>query len=179
MDTKGGELLLGHGDLMMVTPQTPEPCRVQGTLVDDSETRKVVRFLREVAGPTFERTLIQVRPSVEGGGDDPKERDPLFEEAVSIIIESGRGSVSLVQRRLSIGYSRASRLVDQMAMAGILGDHKGSVAREVLISMEDWGRMQALESGEENEGELEVVYDDDPDGLDGPVPDEDDGEYLH
>ena len=62
MDTKGAELLLGHGDMMMVTPQSPEPCRVQGTLVDDSETRKVVRFLREVAGPTFERSLIQVRP---------------------------------------------------------------------------------------------------------------------
>ena len=90
-----------------------------------------------------------------------------------------RGSVSLVQRRLSIGYSRASRLVDQMAMAGILGEHKGSVAREVLISIDDWDKMQALESGEEGEtNELEVVYDDDPDGLDGPVPDEDDGDFL-
>ena len=112
--------------------------------------------------------------------DDPHERDPLFDEAVGIIIESGRGSVSLVQRRLSIGYSRASRLVDQMALAGILGEHKGSVAREVLISMEDWQRMQALESGtaDEETSKLEIVYeDDDPDGLDGPVPDEDDGDY--
>ncbi|MCH2134740.1 MAG: DNA translocase FtsK 4TM domain-containing protein [Phycisphaerales bacterium] len=178
LDAKGAELLLGHGDLMMVTPQIPEPCRMQGTLVDDAETRKVVRFLRDVAGPTFERSLVQVRPGGEGSLDDPKERDPLFDDAVRIIIESGRGSVSLVQRRLSIGYSRASRLVDQMAMAGILGEHKGSVAREVLISLEDWDRMQALESGEEQANELEVVYDDDPDGLDGPVPDEEDGDYL-
>ena len=180
MDTKGAELLLGHGDMMMVTPQSPEPCRTQGTLVDDSETRKVVRFLRDVAGPTFERSLVQVPASgLAGGGDTEQQRDPLFDEAVRIIIESGRGSVSLVQRRLSIGYSRASRLVDQMALAGILGEHKGSVAREVLISLEDWDRMQAMESGgEEETNELEVVYDDDPDGLDGPVPDEDDGDFL-
>ncbi len=180
MDTKGAELLLGHGDMMMVTPQAPEPCRTQGTLVDDAETRKVVRFLKDVAGPTFERSLIQVpADGLAGGGDADKERDPLFDQAVRIIIESGRGSVSLVQRRLSIGYSRASRLVDQMAMAGILGEHKGSVAREVLISIDDWDKMQALESGEEGEtNELEVVYDDDPDGLDGPVPDEDDGDFL-
>ncbi|MBG81423.1 MAG: DNA translocase FtsK [Phycisphaerae bacterium] len=174
LDTKGAELLLGHGDMMMVTPQNAEPCRVQGTLVDDAETRKVVRFLKDVAGPTFERSLIQVRPEGAAGGQDPKERDPLFDEAVRIIIESGRGSVSLVQRRLSIGYSRASRLVDQMGMAGILGEHKGSKAREVLISMDDWERMQAMESGDSQE----LVYDDDPDGLDGPVPDEDDGDYL-
>ena len=181
MDTKGAELLLGHGDMMMVTPQAPEPCRVQGTLVDDAETRKVVRFLRDVAGPTFERSLIQVpAEGLAGNGEADKERDPLFDQAVRIIIESGRGSVSLVQRRLSIGYSRASRLVDQMAMAGILGEHKGSVAREVLITIDDWDKMQALESGEENgaTNELEVVYDDDPDGLDGPVPDEDDGDFL-
>ncbi len=181
MDTKGAELLLGHGDMMMVTPQAPEPCRTQGTLVDDAETRKVVRFLKEVAGPTFERSLIQVpADGLAGSGEADKERDPLFDQAVRIIIESGRGSVSLVQRRLSIGYSRASRLVDQMAMAGILGEHKGSVAREVLISIDDWDKMQALESndGEAASNELEVVYDDDPDGLDGPVPDEDDGDFL-
>ena len=182
MDTKGAELLLGHGDMMMVTPQNPEPCRTQGTLVDDSETRKVVRFLRGRRG-TDVRTQPDPGPCLSGlaggGGDGEQERDPLFDEAVRIIIESGRGSVSLVQRRLSIGYSRASRLVDQMAMAGILGEHKGSVAREVLISIDDWDRMQALESGEETEtNELEVVYDDDPDGLDGPVPDEDDGDFL-
>ena len=176
LDSKGAELLLGHGDMMMMTPQIPEPCRVQGTLVDDGETRKVVRFLRDVAGPTFERTLIQVPASGAAAEDDPRERDPLFDEAVRIIIESGRGSVSLVQRRLSIGYSRASRLVDQMGLAGILGEHQGSKAREVLITMEDWERMQDLEA--DGAEDLEVVYDDDPDGLDGPVPDEDDGDYL-
>ena len=63
------------------------------------------------------------------------------------MIETGRGSVSLLQRRMALGYSRASRLVDQMGLAGILSDHKGSVAREVLITLEDWHRMKRLEDG--------------------------------
>jgi len=151
LDQKGAELLLGQGDMMFLAPSSPEVIRSQGTLVADGEIRKVARFLKDVAGPTFERSLIAIRPA---GKID--ERDPLFDQAVEIMIESGRGSVSLLQRRLSIGYSRASRLVDQMGQAGILGEHRGSVARDVIITMEDWLRMKALEEG----GEL----DDDSDG---------------
>jgi S-DNA-T family DNA segregation ATPase FtsK/SpoIIIE len=87
-----------------------------------------------------------------GGGLSANERDPMFDEAVKIMIESGRGSVSLLQRRLAIGYGRASRLVDQMSLAGIVGDHKGSVAREVLISLEEWEQMKRLEDEAEREG---------------------------
>jgi len=74
------------------------------------------------------------------------------------MIESGRGSVSLLQRRLAIGYSRASRLVDQMGLAGILGEHKGSVAREVMLTLDEWHQMRAMESGEmENEHAAEAA----------------------
>jgi len=79
------------------------------------------------------------------------ERDSLFDDAVRIMIESGRGSVSLLQRRMGIGYGRASRLVDQMAVAGIVGEHKGSVAREILITVEDWDEMQQLEASEDSD----------------------------
>ena len=155
LDHKGAELLLGQGDMLFLQPHTSELRRAQGTLVTDSEIRKVARFLRDVAKPTFERSLVRIRPD-GGEASDPlaggagEERDPMFDEAVRIMIESGRGSVSLLQRRLSIGYSRASRLVDQMALAGILGDHKGSVAREVLITLEEWEQMRQLE---EQQGE--------------------------
>ena len=74
-------------------------------------------------------------------GDDA--RDPLFDDAVRIILESKRGSVSLLQRRLTIGYSRASRLIDQMAAAGIVGDYKGSQAREVVMTIEEWDAMRS------------------------------------
>ncbi|HCA38849.1 MAG TPA: DNA translocase FtsK [Phycisphaerales bacterium] len=188
LDTKGAELLLGNGDMMIVTPRDPEVRRAQGTLVDDGESRKVVRFLKNVASPSFERQLIQLRPGSDGEiGGQPSERDPLFDEAVRVMIESGRGSVSLLQRRMAIGYSRASRLVDQMGQAGILGEHKGSVAREVLISLEEWEQMTAMEASGDEGGEAKTAddaeftydydYDEDPDGLDGGVPDEIPGEH--
>jgi len=158
LDSKGAELLLGQGDMLVLTPSGSELRRCQGTLVADSETRKVTRFLKEVAAPSFERTLVAIRGDRsasngegEGGDGGAFERDPLFDKAVEIVIESGRGSVSLLQRRLAIGYGRSSRLIDQMGLAGILGEHKGSVAREVLITLDDWRRMRELESGESAE----------------------------
>lgn len=155
LDHKGAELLLGQGDMLFLTPHTSDLSRAQGTLVTDVETRRVAKFLKDVAEPTFERSLVAIRPGTEDGeGLDAAERDPLFEKAVDVMIETGRGSVSLLQRRLAIGYSRASRLVDQMAMAGILGDHKGSVAREVLITQDEWDEMKRLESEQEASGTL-------------------------
>ena len=161
LDQKGAELLLGQGDMMVVTPSSSDLRRCQGTLVADNEIRAVTRFLKDVAQPSFERSLVAIRSQAEAQaagdteqtGEFSAERDPMFDRAVEIIIETGRGSVSLLQRRLAIGYGRASRLVDQMGAAGILSDHKGSVAREVLITMEDWQRMKALEAGDDGESD--------------------------
>jgi len=155
LDHKGAELLLGQGDMLFLTPHTSELRRAQGTLVTENEIRKVTRYLRDVAKPSFERSLVRIPAGGAAaiddmGGPPTEERDPLFDEAVRIMIETGRGSVSLLQRRLGIGYSRSSRLVDQMAMAGILGDHKGSVAREVLITLEEWEQMRQLEETDES-----------------------------
>jgi S-DNA-T family DNA segregation ATPase FtsK/SpoIIIE len=185
LDDKGAELLLGQGDMLVRTPSSSELRRAQGTLVTDGETRNVARFLKDIAEPSFERQLVAIRGTKAAGGEEPDggcaatdggDRDPLFEKAVEIMIESGRGSVSLLQRRMAIGYGRASRLVDQMGAAGILSDHKGSVAREVLISMEDWKRMKSMvEGGADSSGEdLQYVEEDESDAG---VPDEMDGEY--
>ncbi|MEY3025119.1 MAG: putative translocase FtsK, partial [Planctomycetota bacterium] len=158
-DQKGAELLLGQGDMLVVTPSQTEARRCQGTLVDDREARGVVKFLKSVATQNFERALISIRASSKGedGGDgaDPSsahKQDPLFDKAVEIMIESGRGSVSLLQRRLAIGYGRASRLVDLMGQAGLLGEHKGSQAREVTVTMEEWQRMKEMRDSQEREG---------------------------
>ncbi len=157
LDQKGAELLLGQGDMLVVTPTQTDARRCQGTLVDDKEARAVTKFLKTVAAPSFERQLLTIRSGAvantgEGGGGENMERDELFDKAVEIIIESGRGSVSLLQRRLAIGYGRASRLVDQMGLAGILGEHKGSVAREVVVTMDDWQRMKLLRDEQERSG---------------------------
>ncbi len=175
LDQKGAELLLGQGDMMVVTPSSSDLRRCQGTLVADNEIRAVTRFLKDVAQPSFERSLVAIRSQAEAQaagdteqtGEFSAERDPMFDRAVEIIIETGRGSVSLLQRRLAIGYGRASRLVDQMGAAGILSDHKGSVAREVLITMEDWQRMKALEAGDEGESDGATLGDEASDETDG------------
>jgi S-DNA-T family DNA segregation ATPase FtsK/SpoIIIE len=190
LDQKGAELLLGQGDMMFISPDSTEINRCQGTLVTDQETRKVARFLKTVAKPSFERSLVTIRPGTGGYGgsrnaesDDDGgagQRDPLFDQAVEIMIESGRGSVSLLQRRLAIGYSRASRLVDQMGQAGILGEHKGSVAREVILTLEDWHQMKAMEAGELEQGfaaDQIDKSDDEGDDEGGNVPDEFPGEH--
>ena len=151
LDTKGAELLLGNGDMLYISPGTTTANRSQGTFVSPKEIRNIVKHLKEVAAPNFERSLVQIKASGSGdsAGGDITERDDLFDDAVRIMIESGRGSVSLLQRRMGIGYGRASRLVDQMATAGIVGEHKGSVAREILISLEDWDEMQQLEADDD------------------------------
>ena len=156
LDQKGGELLLGQGDMLFLSPRSTKVTRAQGTMVEDGEIRKAVRFLRDIAAPSFERQLVQLR-----SGDADEERivasqnnssaslaaaqeDPMFDRAVEIVLETRRGSVSLLQRRLAIGYTRASRLIDLMGIAGIISDHKGSVARDVLIAPEDWATMKRL-----------------------------------
>lgn len=135
LDQNGAEVLMGEGDMLFLPPGSAKLMRAQGTYIEDDELRAVIKDLAGKARPEFHHELQRLRP--DGEGDDG-ERDPLFDRAVSIIVESQRGSVSLLQRRLEIGYSRASRLIDQMAAAGIVGEYKGSQAREVLLTQKEW-----------------------------------------
>jgi len=156
MDQKGAELLLGQGDMLYLSPRSSKLSRAQATLVDDKEIRKVVRFLKDVAEPTFERSLMQLRTGAAAGtlsdGEDPDtgqlagvmvaQNDPLFEKAVEHVMEHGQGSVTLLQRRFAIGFTRASKIVEAMGQCGILSDHKGTKAREVLITPGEWDAMK-------------------------------------
>ena len=156
LDAKGGELLLGQGDMLIKPNGASAAQRAQGTYVDDRETAKVTDHLRTLATPKFERTLVggscEEGGEVEVAGMSSGERDPLFDRAVEIMIETNRGSVSMLQRKMSIGYGRACRLIDQMAEAGILGEARGANPREVLISMADWRRiLKMLRDEEERE----------------------------
>jgi S-DNA-T family DNA segregation ATPase FtsK/SpoIIIE len=144
LDQKGGELLLGHGDMLFLSPRSSKLTRAQGTLVDDVEVRKTVKFLKSIAQQNFEPSLVQIKTSGAMSEDgESMERDPLFNQAVDIVIETQRGSVSLLQRRLTVGYSRASRLIEQIAAAGLIGEYKGSQAREVTITAEEWEAIKA------------------------------------
>ena len=123
---------------------------VQGTFVADSEIRSVVGSLRKVGQPQYNEELVKLNSRSLEDGD--AQRDELFNQAVEIVLATKRGSVSLLQRRLQVGYSRASRIIDQMADAGLLGEYKGSQARECLITLEEWqelkANIQADQSGE-------------------------------
>ncbi len=174
LDHKGGELLLGQGDMLFLSPRSSKLARAQGTLVDDREIRRVVKFMKEVAAPSFERQLLQLKSgavNADALSDEARiqasinnssaslqaaQEDPMFPRAVEIVLETKRGSVSLLQRRLAIGYTRSSRLIDLMGIAGIISDHKGSVARDVLITLEDWNRMKQLAAEEANQKGLKV-----------------------
>jgi S-DNA-T family DNA segregation ATPase FtsK/SpoIIIE len=142
LDQNGAELLLGQGDMLFLPPGASKPMRGQGTFIDDKEIRESVKLVKSLADAQYEPELVQIKASLGGEGADA-EKDELFDDAVRVVLETKRGSVSLLQRRLTIGYSRASRLIEQMAAAGIVGDYKGSQAREATITLEEWEAMKA------------------------------------
>jgi S-DNA-T family DNA segregation ATPase FtsK/SpoIIIE len=125
--------------MLLLPPGSSRLVRAQGTFVAEEELQRVVGFLEEQASPSFQAELREVHAREEG----TQHSDELYEDAVRVIVESQRGSVSLLQRRLSIGYSRAARLIDMMAEAGIVGPHRGSQARRVLMSLDEWERAHA------------------------------------
>lgn len=144
LDQNGGEVLMGQGDMLFLPPGSSKLVRAQGTYISDEELRAVVKHARTQGAPSYHPELMRMPKA----GDDGGERDELFDEAVDIILETKRGSVSLLQRRLTIGYSRASRLVEQMYVGGIVGEYKGSQAREVLVTKDEW---QAIKSQRDRE----------------------------
>jgi S-DNA-T family DNA segregation ATPase FtsK/SpoIIIE len=141
LDEMGAEKLLGNGDMLFLSPGTSTMLRGQGTFLSDDEITRVVDFVG-VEAPQFAGELMQLKTKDEleaaGGGGNFQSRDDLYESAVDIVIRERRGSCSLLQRALGIGYGRAARLIDFMAEDGIVGQYNGSQARDVLISLEDW-----------------------------------------
>ncbi len=148
LDQNGGEVLMGQGDLLFLPPGSSKLIRAQGTFVDDDELRRVVKHCRTQREPHFHPELVRLPGAGDAGSG---ERDELFDQAVDIVLETARGSVSLLQRRLTIGYGRASRLIDQMAAAGLVGEYKGSQAREVLVTRDEWAAMKGQRDREESE----------------------------
>jgi S-DNA-T family DNA segregation ATPase FtsK/SpoIIIE len=153
LDQNGAETLLGEGDMLFLKPGTSDLIRAQGTFLDDAEIRRIVKHLKEVAEPQFHPELTQLRKV--DPGDMPK--DELFDEAVRVVLETKRGSVSLLQRRLGVGYARASRIIEMMAGAGILGEYKGSQAREVLLTLEEYEQLREQQASTETEPSLADV----------------------
>ncbi len=151
LDSNGAEKLLGNGDMLFLWPGTSTLLRGQGTYLTDDEINSVTASVC-TGEQNFVHELVNIKVSdaVEGEGQgaasDFQSRDELYESAVEIVIREGRGSVSLLQRALGIGYGRAGRLIDFMEQDGVVGVYAGQKSREVLMTMSDW--LQKRSGGE-------------------------------
>jgi S-DNA-T family DNA segregation ATPase FtsK/SpoIIIE len=150
LDEKGAERLLDKGDMLFLQPGSSTIIRAQGALVEDKEIEGVVNAIATDT-PNYDSELLNLktRDQAEGGGSGEigeklRERDPIYEQAVEIVIREQRGSTSLLQRALGIGYGKASRFIDFMAEDGIVGAYNGSNARQVLISHAEWESKKAV-----------------------------------
>ena len=148
LDEMGADKLLGNGDMLFLWPGTSTLLRGQGTYLSDEEINRVCDHC-STGEQNFVHELVNLQVKTEedeeGAGKAPgfKKRDELYEAAVDVVVREGRGSVSLLQRALGIGYGRGARLIDFMAEDGIVGQYNGSQAREVVISMSQWEAMKA------------------------------------
>jgi S-DNA-T family DNA segregation ATPase FtsK/SpoIIIE len=140
LDECGAERLLGNGDMLFLSPGTSQILRGQGTYLSDEEIGRVMAAIG-TSEPQYAAELVNLQPAPSGDapkGSAGKDRDEMYEAAVEVVIREGRGSVSLLQRALGVGYGRGARLIDYMAEDGVVGQYAGSQAREVLITMEQW-----------------------------------------
>lgn len=140
LDMAGAEKLLGRGDMLFMPMGSSKPIRVQGAFMTDQEVENIVDFVRDQAQAEYDESLV---PEIdESSNSDDEELDELYEQAVTIVLEAKQASVSLLQRRMRVGYTRAARLIDSMEARGVIGPYEGSKPREVLMSMEQYQQQQ-------------------------------------
>lgn len=134
LDEIGAERLIGQGDMLYLPAGQSKPTRIQGAFVSDDEMNGLISHLKTQAPPQYRDEIENFGKTKESLEELINEDDPLFEDAVRIVLETGQASISMVQRRLRVGYTRAARLIDMMELKGIVGPHTGSKAREILVS---------------------------------------------
>ena len=203
LDEMGAERLLGNGDMLFLSPGTSQILRGQGTYLSDDEIGGVMGAIG-TSEPQYAAELVNLKPAgVEeagkAGGASPKDKDELYDAAVEVVIREGRGSVSLLQRALGVGYGRGARLIDFMAEDGVVGQYAGSQAREVLITLDEWAARNGTAplppdpaprklkiqphaapvviDADDDEAEDDDGYDDDEDGTDADSMDDADDEF--
>jgi len=140
LDVMGAEHLLGRGDMLFLPPGSSRLVRVHGSYVSESETNDVVEFWKRQAAPEYDQTFLLAPPAEDEDADSEDfdgTQDPMYQDAVRVVLEQGKASTSTLQRRLRLGYGRAARILDMMQREGIIGPPDGSRPREVL-KRPDW-----------------------------------------
>jgi S-DNA-T family DNA segregation ATPase FtsK/SpoIIIE len=135
LDMNGADKLLGKGDMLFLRPGESKPIRAQGSLVTDKEIETVVNFIKSQAEPFYDEEILkEQKKSFSAQG----QKDELYDQAVRIIMESNQASVSILQRRMRLGYTRAARIIDMMEEEGLIGAFEGSKPRKILVDREAW-----------------------------------------
>jgi S-DNA-T family DNA segregation ATPase FtsK/SpoIIIE len=136
LDQSGAESLLGNGDMLYLPPGSGLPQRVHGAFVDDHEVHKVVRQLKKIGKPNYIEGILSTTDPAEfdgnGSGGNAEDSDELYDQALKIVTETRRASISGVQRQLRIGYNRAARMIEEMERCGVVGPLQSNGSREVL-----------------------------------------------
>ncbi|MFH0762711.1 MAG: DNA translocase FtsK 4TM domain-containing protein [Candidatus Omnitrophota bacterium] len=148
LDTNGADKLLGRGDSLFMRPGESKLIRIQCALVSDEEIGRVVDFIKKQGEPVYDEEILKDRQRGAGGNGD--ERDEIYDEAVRIIMESNQASVSILQRRLRLGYTRAARIIDSMEQEGLVGPFEGSKPRRIMVDREAWLK-EIITQGEEKQ----------------------------
>lgn len=156
LDAGGAEKLLGYGDMLYSPIGSSKPMRVQGCFISDEEVEELCEFVKNQGESQYsdeiakeiEKKAVQDKKQSPFEEDDADDNlDPLFEKAVDVVLESGTASTSFLQRKLSVGYARGAKIMDQLHEKGIIGAANGSKPREILINRQQWLEMQAYSSG--------------------------------
>jgi S-DNA-T family DNA segregation ATPase FtsK/SpoIIIE len=168
LDTSGAEKLLGRGDMLYLCSELSKPVRIQGSFITEDEMKNVVDYLRGDEPPVYDESIVESQSSVGttsmfGGPSD--NNDALYNEAKKAIVKGGKASASYLQRKLSVGYSRAARILDQLEAEGVVGPSDGAKPREILITEAeiDDGKMEAKMTSAAHPKSLTVFEDEEDD----------------
>ena len=158
LDGAGAEKLLGQGDMLFMPVGAPKPTRIQGTFVRDEEISRVLDFIKSSATVQYDEAMIEAmeKHAIQDGkkgssgadSDEDSDSDPMFKQAVEVVIDAGQASTSLLQRRCKLGYARAARIMDEMEQKGVIGPYEGAKPRAVLISRQQWLEQQMNQAEE-------------------------------
>jgi len=131
LDSMGGEKLLGNGDMLFLPPGTARLTRIHGAFVSDQEVRKVVKFIKQQGRPNYRTDILEAKKEIEAAAAADEEYDEMYDQAVAIVTETQQASISMIQRRLRVGYNRAARMIEVMERDGVIGPADGAKPREV------------------------------------------------
>jgi S-DNA-T family DNA segregation ATPase FtsK/SpoIIIE len=148
IDTNGAEALLGSGDMLFLPPGTSRLVRVHGAYIDEKEVKRISDFVRSQGNPSYDEKVVMSDKEVNGGEEGDLARDEKYDDAVRIVVQSGKASTSLLQRHLRIGYGRAASMIDMMYREGIVGPEDGSKPRQVLVKADFLERLNQIREEE-------------------------------